>query len=545
MERAVEKNKFGLRDYWQIFLRRKWLIILPVVFTLPLGVLFSLLQEPVYEADTTIISEELERDFLENVAGIPVPPRERMDMIRVKMNSRTYMKDVAEKVGIVEYLKSKDKPYDDENVVRYLRGIVNARPRAGRLIAISVRHPVASMAKNLADSVADGYVNRQLMSRQTTADETSKFIKEQMDFYWKRLTEAEEAIVKIRQKSPLGYLEYQEEEATSVASVSVASVSVSVASVVDELAKLKTSLFELELDMQEAKSELQKSKLLNEGAITKRYTSSSHLDPEVTRLQNELTELQAQYAEVSDYTDNYPGVRNLKTKIANLQEKLDQAKIRFNSLQNDPDYWQERITALEVRKTALTDRIGELDRKLGMLPERELELARLERQRAVAERTHAMLVDRLNKLELVQTSELSRINSPTRVLDYAFMPDKPIVPNRRKFILLAAVFGMAIGFGLTYFLEYFDRSFRSLDELVDSLGIKVLAAIPRMTTYESERKDRRLKYVKIVCIASLSLLVLIVLADIMSTKFYTRDSFFLNTARSVVHSLREWRGYGF
>jgi len=539
MERAAEKNKLGLRDYWQIFLRRKWLIILPVIFTLPLGILFSLLQEPVYQADTTIISEELERNFLENVAGIPVPPRERMDMIRVKMNSRTYMKGVAEKVGIVEYLKSKGKPYDDENVVRYLRGIVKARPRAGRLIEISVQHPVASIAKNLADSVADGYVNRELMTRQTTADETSKFIKEQMDFYWKRLTEAEEAIVEIRQKSPLGYLEYQDDdETTSVASVSVASV-------VNELAKFKTNLFELDLDMQEAKSELQNSKMANEGAITKRYTSPSHLDPEVTRLQNQLANLQAQYANFSAYTDDYPGVRNLKNKIADLQEELDQAKTRFNSLQNDPDYWQERIIALEVRKAALTDRIGELDRKLEMLPERELELARLERQRAVAESTHAMLVERLNKLELVQTAELSKINSPTRVLDYAFMPDNPIVPNRRKFILLAAAFGMAIGFGLTYFLEYFDRSFRSVDELVDSLDIKVLAAIPRMATYESERKDRKFKYVKIICIVSASLLAFIVFADIMSTKFYTRDSFFLNTARSVIHSLREWRGYGF
>ena len=113
------------------------------------------------------------------------------------------------------------------------------------------------------------------------------------------------------------------------------------------------------------------------------------------------------------------------------------------------------------------------------------------------------------------------------------------------FIFLAAAFGMALGFGLTYLLEYFDRSFRSVDDLVDLLGVKVLAAIPRMTTYESERRDRRLKYVRIICIASASLLVLIMFADIMSTKILTRDSFFISTARSVVHSLREWRGYGY
>ena len=88
MGRANPKTRPGLRDYWQIFLRRKWLIILPVVVTVSVAIPGSFLMEPTFLASTTLITEEMERgSLLSSVGNIPVPPSEKMDTIRIKISS--------------------------------------------------------------------------------------------------------------------------------------------------------------------------------------------------------------------------------------------------------------------------------------------------------------------------------------------------------------------------------------------------------------------------------------------------------------------------
>gem|GEM_PF-3181039 len=521
------KHKPGLRDYWQIFLRRKWLIILPIIAIVSIAIPGSFLLPPVYQASTTLISQEMERgSILSGVPNVPVPPDEQIDTIRTKIGSRTYIREIASRVGVAEYLRSIGKPpSDDEDVVRYLRGIVTVQARRGRIVQISVEHPIPAMAKDIADSVANVYVERTLRWRQNTTSETTDFIKQQMDFYWQRLSEAEEALVEAQEKSPLGYLS---EEADSL---------------VSEAAKLKTELFEIELDLREAKSELQKARELSDDDLPESYVSALYIDPEVARLQAELAGLQTRYAQLSmKYSDQYPEVRKLRMDIEQTQEKLDQAKARFRvQQQNAPErirFWQDRIKTLEVKKTALDDKTGEYDRRLQLLPQRQLELARLQREKSIAESTYSMLLQRLNTLELLQTSELYNVGPAAEVLDPAIEPDRPVKPDRKKIAFLAVAMGMVMGFGSAFLLEYFDRSLRSVDEVADYLGVPVLAAIPRLTTFESEVRERRSRRVKIACMVSLSLLALILIADVVSAELLTRDSFSLNIARRGLNFLK-------
>ena len=51
------------------------------------------------------------------------------------------------------------------------------------------------------------------------------------------------------------------------------------------------------------------------------------------------------------------------------------------------------------------------------------------------------------------------------------LPERPVSPNKKKILFLAVAMGVFIGCGATFLLEYFDRSFRSVDEVVDDFGI--------------------------------------------------------------------------
>ena len=517
-----------MRDYWQIFLRRKWLIILPVIAIVSIAVPGSFFLTPVYQASTTLISQEMARgSVLQGVANIPVPRGEEMNTVRYKIESRQYMKEVADKVGIEGYLQSIGRPSAIDDVVRYLRKIITLRGRSSKIIEIVVMHQNPTMAKNIADTIANTYVEKTLKWRQDTTIASTSFINQELLVYRQRLREAEEALVTAQEKGVLDSLSNEDN------------------SLIIALAKLRADLVEVELDLQEANSESQNARRLTAGNVTESYSASQvfYTDPEITMLQAKLAGLQTQYVQLSmKYTDDYPQVRMLKGDIIKTQTELDQAKAKFSTRQQDIavrlQYWDDRVRALNMKRMALTDKISEYNRTLQRLPQRQLELARLQREKAAAESTYSMLLARLNESELLRSSELQNMGRVAEILDPAIVPDRPVKPNKKKIAVLAIAMGMMIGCGSAFLLEYFDRSFRSVDEITNYLGIPVLAAIPKLATFESELRDRRRRLLIIVCIAFVSLMVLILAADIVSAKFFARDSFFVNIARSGLDLLR-------
>ena len=525
------KNKPGLRDYWQIFLRRKWLIILPVVIIASIAIPGSFLVTPIYRASTTLISEEVRYgSALQGITRLPAIRGEQLNTIMLKIRSRKYTKAVSDRANVEQYLNSVGKPVSNiVDVVKYLQKIVTVRARGGTLIEISVDHPIPAMAKEIADAVAEVYKDESQKLRQKVADRSLEFLNQQMDFYWRELTQAEEALAAVQSKSPLGYLS---EESDSLISTS---------------ANLSTQLFELELDLQDAKGELQKTKTFLADDVQEDPLAIPYSNPEVTALQAELTGKQAEYKRLSEqFTDQYPRIKKLKTEIMDIQGKLDQAKAKVRIWQEGASgrlkYWKDKVETLEAKKTALNDKIGEYDRKLQLLPQRQLELARLKRKKSIADGTYSMLSERMNSLQLAQSTELQSMNTMVDILDPAIEPEIPISPNKKKIAVLAIGMGIMIGCGSAFLLEYFDRSFRSVDEVTAYLGVPVLATIPMLTTPESELKAATYRRVKIACMLFASLLALALIADIVSAEFLARNSSFLSMARGTLHFLKRLIG---
>ena len=526
MLNTTSQTKPGLRDYWQIFLRRKWLIILPLAIIPAIAVPGSFLLPPTYEATTTLISQEMSRGFVQSAANINVPRGEELSTIRYKIQSRTYMKEVADNVGIAQYLRSIGKPAEIDDEVRYLREIVQLKALSNMIVEISVQHRKPDMAKNIADTVARTYVDKTLKWRQDSATDTTSFINQELETYRTKLIESEGALVKAQERGVLD------------------SLSVENNSLVNEVAKLRANLVETELDLQEANSEMQNARRLSSSGGDAGSLAALYLvDPEINRLQTDLANLQTQYAQLATkYTDDYPPIKKLKEQIAQTREDLNQAKTKLSVRQQDADtrlrYWTERVRSLELKRSALNAKIAEYDRKLQQLPQRQLELARLQRDRAAAEGTYSMLLQRLNESDLLRSSELQNVGKIAEILDPAIEPNKPIKPNKKKIAVLALAMGLMLGGGATFLLEYFDRSFHSVEEVASYLGIPVVATIPKLMTQHEEDKKNWRKPLIIAGIAIASLLVLVIIADVLMTQISTRDSFLLGFARRILYFLR-------
>ena len=87
------------------------------------------------------------------------------------------------------------------------------------------------------------------------------------------------------------------------------------------------------------------------------------------------------------------------------------------------------------------------------------------------------------QLEAGQQGELFTILEP------ANFPDKPSFPSQSKFAVGGLVGGLALGLGLTLFLEMRDTSVRSDKDVEGLLHLPVLAVVPTMASLSGKSKS--------------------------------------------------------
>jgi uncharacterized protein involved in exopolysaccharide biosynthesis len=220
-------------------------------------------------------------------------------------------------------------------------------------------------------------------------------------------------------------------------------------------------------------------------------------------MKSELSALQARY------TEKHPNVIRLKEKIAELEAKEKEIKPEEKMRSEDV---KEIISATETEKKLL-EQLRELDIQLKDFeneaanlrsemnryqirveetPKREQELMVLKRDYDNIRETYNSLLTRKLEAELAVSMEKKQKGEQFRILDPAKPPERPFKPDIRRVFLMSIGLGLALGFGLAYFRETLDTSFRAPNEIENLLQIPVLASIPfTFNAIELRRKKRK------------------------------------------------------
>jgi capsular exopolysaccharide synthesis family protein len=93
-----------------------------------------------------------------------------------------------------------------------------------------------------------------------------------------------------------------------------------------------------------------------------------------------------------------------------------------------------------------------------------------------------ILRTRLSSMQM--TGSLSSIISNVRGLDKAQLPTKPVSPNMRTNVALAATMALFAGIAIILLLVFLDRSIKSVADASQSSGAPVLGVIPQLTAAE-------------------------------------------------------------
>ena len=111
------------------------------------------------------------------------------------------------------------------------------------------------------------------------------------------------------------------------------------------------------------------------------------------------------------------------------------------------------------------------------MPEKELNVARLERDRTVNNEIYMMLLKKMEEARIMEEGRIGNI----RVIDKAILPQIPIAPRRAMNIIIGLIVGIVLGIGMAVFLESMDVSLKDIGDIEAKTGLPVLAAIPIMS----------------------------------------------------------------
>ncbi|MFH1760937.1 MAG: polysaccharide biosynthesis tyrosine autokinase [bacterium] len=158
------------------------------------------------------------------------------------------------------------------------------------------------------------------------------------------------------------------------------------------------------------------------------------------------------------------GIKSKTVGINPILQKLQQEYMEIDT----------KNKALQARANALEVVIGEMQKELSTVPQRQLELRRLLRDKESTESIYKLLKDK----EAEKKIQMNQITSEIQQLDKALVPTRPI-PTKKFFnLLIALCTGLVLGFGVAFLLEFFDQTIKSPQEVETQLDIPILGIIP-------------------------------------------------------------------
>lgn len=505
-EEEFEQQQVSIQDYIRILFRSRWIIIVSFIVVLLGTLYYTYTTDPVYEATTTVL---IQGDGMEQGIFEPIYFGNQRTLLTNQieiLKSRTLAERVVKRLDLSDIRDSLAifKPNEEGTVLSlramagWLGGNMEVEQRKDTdIIEIRFRAGTSFEAAFIVNEIADEF---KLLNAETNRAEITDlrfFIEKQLDKKKEELANAEEEL-----------RAFQERE--------------KVASLDGETTQLVERLAQAESMMEQAQVELnanQENKQTLLSQLEDRKTSlasdlSEISTPYLTALQNQLAEAEAEKtkfiilieSDISNpnkisYQDQ---VKSFENKIKAIREKLksESEKIKASSMIKDPFAMSQdlisRLLNVESENKALTAKITALksividyEQRLETLPDKILNLARLERKKKVQEETYLYMIQKYEETKIQEAGQSKNV----RILDKAIEPLNPVVPKKKMNMMLGALIGLGLGIGIAFLREYFDNSIRSAEEL-EKMGYNLLAAIPRIEKEELERKMQR-KWVKL------------------------------------------------
>jgi polysaccharide chain length determinant protein (PEP-CTERM system associated) len=466
-------RSYNVNDYKEIFLRRKLYFVIPFVVILTAAVLWAALAPRKYQASTLVLvtPQRVPTDLVRPTvtAGI----LERLNSISQEIMSRTRLEQIIDGLKLYQdELKSMKR----EEVVELMRKNIKVEiPKrtsetAGYFV-INFTGEDPRIVTVVANKLSSLFIEENLKLREQQAVGTTEFLTSELTSTKEKL-EAQGRILADYKRKNMGSLPEQRD--TNIKMLEQLQVQ---AQRNDESLRV---LEDRKLFLRKQMADLENPPAAGVGADGTVRPQKGVLSYEARR-----EELKKQLADLeSRYTEKHPDIVRTKKRLADLERNKDTMSVK-----NDPKYreMENAITSINMqikRQQAEGERlqaqVGQYRGRIEGATQREQEMAAMVQEYNNTRLLYDTLIKKSEEAQQAENLERRQKGEQFRIIDPARIPEKPVQPDIPKVLLIGLLAGLGFGFGGIFVREQLDRSFRDPEDAEVTLGLKVLATIPKI-----------------------------------------------------------------
>lgn len=345
------------------------------------------------------------------------------------------------------------------HLVNFLLSGVEVKPvKNSQLVRVSFLSHRPDLAMNVANTVAEAYIDYDLESRIEASKEGKDFLEKQIVSTKAKVETSEKALNDYASRNEIIFVDRDKQ---SILNQKLSEISSALNAVTTERMQKEALYRELK------ESGMDNPIILNNSLIM--------------GLKQQHATLEAEYFNLSKtYTPDYPKMRNLKSQIDSLQARIDREKAHLlKSVESDYNAALKKEATL--RSTFDTHKKKVLD-----FQEKAVQYQILKREVDANKEIYNSLLQRLNELGVVAMSKATNI----QIVDRAIFPRTPHKPDKVQNILLSLLFGLLGGIGLAFLVEYFDNTVSDTKEIEKKMHVPSLGMIPLQKDLISSKRPQ-------------------------------------------------------
>ncbi len=450
-----EGYELNLSEYWQIILRRRWIIIFCALAIGFFSAILTVIKQPpaIYNATSAI---KIESSV--NVADLLLRGSSRQSFTDIQtqlaiIESYAVMEGVAQRLELIPAeLSSEEIRANPEymNEVLAIKDSVSVyQDSSSGIIQITASSTSPNFARDLAQAVADEFKAFNLEDKNRRVFEAKKFIQQQLIVVRDRLKTAEEQIRDYRDKYNLSFSSSDPELMSRI-----------VSDLEQEFRQATAHLADLRFAINPLRQRINKGSW-DYQAVTIAGSVSNYFD----QLNKRLVEMALKRTELmSNYTDEHPQIQELSQQAADILATM------VAELEKQVELTQRRIS--DIQKN-----IEQTKSRFQGLPEQALELQRMQRTVRINEELFDLLEKKYQEILIKEAEKVQEVS----LVRPAMIPVTPInAVKPMQSGVAGMILGLVLGLIVSLILEAMDSSVGTIDEVESFLNTSVVGFIPQL-----------------------------------------------------------------
>ena len=441
-----DSRSLDLKEFLNVISRYKKLIISIALLTMLLALLLTLLMKPIYRAHATIKVERYaanpsvqilnaetsrsDRDFFETQVQLL-----QTKTLANRVITGLGLNEKQDTSGFVYNLKklfkaestdpSRSRSFNDAEEI-FLKNLIVKPINNSQLLSISYDSTSPELASDIANSIANTFVQQNLERRFDAATSYKKYISENIEVTKKSLDDAEQRLNDYAKTNNI----VQDADGQSTSSYT-----------------LKKQAEELVLaEKERIEAEAAYSSYLNNPEDT---PSSINDDPYILSLKKAASRLETKYQSYKNRTTRTP--RRLRKQI---DEVLAQIDTETETLKSS---FRNRLLESQQKEKVLRAQLAKLREGALNVQSKNNSFTRLQREVEINQLAYNQQLEQLMAVNIASNVSTNNIS----IIDAATTPTKKFKPSLKTNLAFGLLLGTLLGLGIAFIREFIDDSIKT------------------------------------------------------------------------------------